>query len=55
MPPRGQHPGRQTATDGRVPESKSAREAGATAVRLETDHSSPWYALAHGAFGMALY
>ena len=31
------------------------REAGATAVTLETNPTSPWYALARTAFGLALY
>jgi len=31
------------------------REAGATAVELETDPMSPWYPLARTAFGFALY
>jgi LuxR family transcriptional regulator, maltose regulon positive regulatory protein len=31
------------------------RAAGARAVALETDPGSPWYALAHSAFGLALY
>jgi len=31
------------------------REAGARAIALETDPLSPWYALAHSSFGMALY
>ena len=31
------------------------REAGATAVKLECDPTSPWYALARTAFGAALY
>ncbi len=31
------------------------REAGATAVTLETDPTSPWYELARTAFGLALY
>jgi len=31
------------------------REAGQRAVELETDPASPWYALAHSAFGAALY
>jgi LuxR family transcriptional regulator, maltose regulon positive regulatory protein len=33
----------------------SMREAGATAVKLECDPASPWYALARTAFGAALY
>ncbi len=31
------------------------REAGLQATNLETDPASPWYALAHGTFGAALY
>lgn len=31
------------------------RESAASAVRLETDPTSPWYALARGALGYALY
>jgi LuxR family maltose regulon positive regulatory protein len=31
------------------------RAAGARAAELETDPTSPWYALAHSAFGLALY
>jgi LuxR family maltose regulon positive regulatory protein len=31
------------------------REAGQRAIGLETDTASPWHALAHGAFGAALY
>jgi len=31
------------------------RAAGARAVALETDPRSPWYGLAHSAFGLALY
>lgn len=31
------------------------REAGQRAIGLETDTASPWYALAHSAFGAALY
>ena len=31
------------------------RESAATAARLETDPTSPWYALARGALGYSLY